>query len=196
MIVYATKQTVKAVRLPLVEDLQDPQLRALATDIINTEAGDHMLEWGMKLFYFDHRKCLQVIHIASRMTIFMAGIEDNQVSQIGHFIATYMLELFSDDQEMQRLIDRFLTEHPILLYDRLKDKSIIAHLNLTQRNYLLDGERLAQYIDGGIMHTLKLSKDYNLNYLIKYKDPSGKQSYRFPGKVFEEQLKAYYSKGN
>ena len=157
MIFYATKQTVDRYKLPMPEDINDPVQKTMTKKILSEEAGNPMFEWGMKLFYFDRRKCLQVIHFASRMAFFLVDIRINERHVIGGYIPGYIYDLFSDDNEMLALIDRWLKERPIVVYDHLKDRSMIAQLNFTQREFLYDGYKLYDYFNDGILQTRKLN---------------------------------------
>ena len=56
MIVYATKQTVDRYGFKMPEEFQNPIMRPIVLDVYKREKGNPLLEWGAKLFYFDHRK--------------------------------------------------------------------------------------------------------------------------------------------
>lgn len=43
------------------------------------QSGDELLEWGLKLFYFDGRKCLQAINFASKLAVFLFDIENEEI---------------------------------------------------------------------------------------------------------------------
>ena len=61
MIFYATKETLERYRLKLPDQFSEP-MRPYIKAIIEKERGNSIYEWGCKLFHFDRRKCLQVIH--------------------------------------------------------------------------------------------------------------------------------------
>ncbi|QOV18188.1 hypothetical protein INP51_09040 [Blautia liquoris] len=69
MIIYATKQTFERYKLKLPKELTPP-INQIAEAVIENESGDKILEWGAKLFYFDKRKCIQVVNFASKLTLF------------------------------------------------------------------------------------------------------------------------------
>lgn len=192
MIFYATKQTVDRYKLTMPEDIDDPTTKNKVTGILKQEAGDPMLEWGMKLFYFNRRKCLQVIHFASRMAFFVVGIRVNELRSVAHYISIYIHDLFADDAEILDLIDRWLTEHPTIVFDRLKDRSMIAQLNFTQRDFLYDGYKLYDYIEDGVLQTRTINYDYNHTYIPGGKTPDGKHDIRFGAERFRDALTAYY----
>lgn len=68
MILYATKQTIKDLNIPMVEELSNAN-RMLAENVIKAQTNDRLLEWGLKIFYFDNRKCIQAVNYASKLTI-------------------------------------------------------------------------------------------------------------------------------
>ena len=67
MIIYATKQTIERHKIVLPQDMHSP-IKEMALATVQKESGDRLLEWGAKLFYFDRRKCLQVVNFASKLT--------------------------------------------------------------------------------------------------------------------------------
>lgn len=74
MILYATKQTIKELDIPMPEELSTFN-RILAEKVIEEQTGDRILEWGLKIFYFDGRKCVQAVNFASKLTIFLFDIK-------------------------------------------------------------------------------------------------------------------------
>lgn len=178
-------------KLKMPEDIGEVARRTVALDILTEEGGDPMLEWGAKLFYFDRRKCLQVIHFASRLTIFLADIKVKDTPMIPQSVADYLLDLYADDAQMQSLIVKLLSTHDLVVYSRLKDRSMISQLNTTQRDYLYDGDRLYAYIGDGVLHLRQLNRDFNWGYIPGGKTADGKADYRYPGERFAAMLKAY-----
>lgn len=196
MIFYATKKTIECYKITLPDDIKDPSLQAAAQAVLVSEAGNPMLEWGMKIFYFDRRKCLQVVHFASRMAFFLVDIKQSELNQIAPLVTRYLYDLFADDPEILKLTNRLISDHPSIVVDQLKNRSIISQLNFTQRNYLDDGYRLYDYMDNGILRTLDLSHEYNRNYISGGKTPDGKRDYRYGAERFKEAIMAYYAEKN
>ena len=79
MIIYATKQTVDRYGMTMPENIQNPIIRPLVLKTYNNEKGDRLLEWGAKLFYFDHRKCLQICNFASKLTVVLVDIKKSDL---------------------------------------------------------------------------------------------------------------------
>ncbi len=193
MIFYATKKTVERYKLPMPEDFQDPQTRQLVSAVVAAEQGDRLLEWGCKIFYFDGRKCIQVVNFASKLTFFLVDIKMKDREYISDTVAHYMFDLYEGNKEMTALLEMFFAEHPITVFSKLTDKSAIATLNHMEAGFLLDGYRLYKYIESGILHTRKLNKFVNQHYPVTLKI-NGKTAYIFPAEQFEKLLKARYAK--
>ncbi len=193
MIFYATKKTVERYRLPMPEAFQDPQTQQLVSAVVAAEQGDRLLEWGCKIFYFDGRKCIQVVNFASKLTFFLVDIKMKDREYISNTVAHYMFDLYEGNREMTALLERFFAEHPITVFAKLTDKSAIASLNSTERYFLMDGYLLYDYIEGGILHTRKLNKFVNQQYPFTLKI-NGKTEYIFPAEQFEKLLKARSAK--
>ncbi len=193
MIFYATKKTVERYKLLMPEDFQDPQTRQMVSAVMAAEQGDRLLEWGCKIFYFDGRKCIQIVNFASKLTFFLVDIKMKDREFIGNAVVHYMFDLYEGNKEMTELLNRFFVEHPITVFAKLTDKSAIASLNHMENGFLLDGYRLYEYIDGGILHTRKLNKFVNQHYPVTLKI-NGKTEYIFPAEQFEKLLKEWYAK--
>ena len=71
MILYATKETVKKYGIPMPEEFEDKKIREMLTGVKEKEEGTGIFEWGVKVFYFDRRKCLQLVNFSSKFTIFL-----------------------------------------------------------------------------------------------------------------------------
>ncbi len=93
MIFYATKKIVERYKLPMPEDFQDLQTRQLVNSVIAAEQGDRLLEWGCKIFYFDGRKCIQIVNFASKLTFFLVDLKMKDREYISNTVANYMFDL-------------------------------------------------------------------------------------------------------
>jgi hypothetical protein len=194
MILYVTKETFTRFKLKMPEEMSDPISQQGSRMVLTQESGDRLLEWGGKLFYFDRRKCIQVVNFASKLTFVLCDIKLADLPNVGNLIAIYLLDLYADDTEMVRLLKRLFQEHPMLAFSHLKDRSMISTLNRTQLDYLYDGDRLYDYIQNGILHTNQFNLDLNRNWIFTQK-VSGKTEYFVSAERFEELLKARYADG-
>jgi hypothetical protein len=192
MILYTTKETFTRYNLKMPEEMSDPLTGELVRMVLTREKGDRLLEWGGKLFYFDRRKCIQVTNFASKLTFVLCDIKVADLPEVGNLIAKCMLDLYADDRKMVSLLERFFQEHPVAAFSRLTDRSVIATLNHTQTGFLLDGYRLYDYIQDGILHTRRINADMNRDWLFTQKI-NGKKDYYFSAERFEELLKARYA---
>ena len=185
MIIYATKQTFERYsKLKLPQDLTPP-INMIAQSIIEKESGDRLVEWGAKLFYFDKKKCIQVVNFASKMTLFLVDIKVADLENVGDLIAHYLLQLYKADEQMIAALKNMFEESPITCFDKLTDKSAIATLNRTQTDFLDDGYRLYEFIRDGVLHTVEINHAINFKWLFTMK--VGKQTdYFYAGEKFRE----------
>lgn len=191
MILYATKQTVERYKLKLPSELTSP-LDGLAKAVIQKESGDNLLEWGVKLFYFDKRKCIQVVNFASKFTLFLIDVKVDDLPEIGNMIAKYLLKLYEDDEIMIKSLEKMFVESPGVCFEKLTDKSAIATLNFTQLRFLDDGYRLYEFIDNGILHTLEVNRLVNFSWLFTMKI-NEKTEYIYAGERFRELVTERFS---
>lgn len=193
MILYSTKKTIEELEIPMVDELSIFN-RIIAKGVIEEQSGDELLEWGLKLFYFDGRKCVQAVNFMSKLTIFLFDIKNEEIQWIANGIAIYLNELYKDDKEMLKLLERFYTEYPCCAFARLTNKSIISTLNHNQFQFADDGYRFYEYIDKNILNTKKINNDFNWDYLIT-KKINGKNDYIYPAEYFRDLLiKRYKNK--
>ncbi len=146
-----------------------------------------MLKWGLKLFYFDDRKCIQAVNFASKLAVFLFDIENEEIGDIANTIAMYLNEIYSNDFNMKRILEKFYDEYLVCAFSSLVNKSIISSLNHNQFQYANDGYRFYEYIDKNILNTIKINKDFNWNYLTT-KNIDGKKEYIYPAEYFRELL--------
>ena len=186
MILYATKKTIKELNIPMPNELSTFN-NIMANKVIEEQTGDELLEWGLKLFYFDGRKCVQAINFASKLTLFLFDIKNEEIQWIANGIAIYLNELYSKDKNMLKLLEKLYADYPTCTFEKLTNKSIIASLNHNQFQHADDGYRFYDYIDKNILNTIKINKDFNWNNLTT-KTINGKKEYIFPAEYFRELL--------
>lgn len=186
MILYFTKQTIDRYKIRLPDEMDDEH-KAIAEVLMGQEQGDSLLEWGGKLFYFDRRKCIQVVNFASKFTLFLVDVKKDNIEDIPDFMMTYIYDIFYDDKEMTAAIDKMVEESPITCFDRLKDKSAISTLNRIQLDFLQDGYYLYNFIQDGILHTREVNRKVNFNWLTTV-TVDGKKNYYYPGEIFREMV--------
>ena len=189
MILYITKKTKDRFNIPLYSELTD-ELELLARNILVKEQDD-IFKWGVKIFYFDRRKCLQIMNFASKVSIFLIDIKVQDVKEISNMLAHYLKIIYEDDLEVVELLDRYFKETPISFFDTLKDRSVIGSLNHNERCFLEGGYRLYDFIENGTLHTIRLNKQFNFRYIVGKKS-NGKTEYIVPGEEFKKMLSQRY----
>ena len=189
MILYITKKTKDRFNIPLYSELTD-ELELLARNILVKEQDD-IFKWGVKIFYFDRRKCLQIMNFASKVSIFLIDIKVKDVKEISNMLAHYLKIIYEDDLEVVELLDRYFKETPISFFDTLKDRSVIGSLNHNERYFLEGGYRLYDFIENGTLHTTRLNKQFNFRYIVGKKS-NGKTEYIVPGEEFKKMLSQRY----
>jgi hypothetical protein len=184
MIFYATKETVERLKIKTYDKLSDYS-KQIAQNVITNQSGDDLLEGGMKLFYFDRRKCLQVMNFASKFTIFIFDIKVNDMDSIPNIVANYLIELYKDDETLIELLEGLFEHYSLCTYSKLTNRSIISSLNHNQSEFALDGYIFYEYINNGVLNTIQINKDVNFDYFVTQKR-SGKIVYFLPGDRFRE----------
>lgn len=184
MIIYATKQTFERYKIKLPEELTLP-INKIAQTVIEKESGDKLLEWGAKLFYFDRRKCIQVVNFASKFTLFLIDIKVADLENIGDLMAHYLLKLYKNDKEMTKALKKMFEEHFVTCFAKLTNKSVIATLNTTQCRFAEDGYLFYEFIRGGILHSMEINHNVNYKWLFTMKTDE-KTEYFYAGEKFRK----------
>lgn len=128
---------------------------------MDEQTNDSLLEWGLKYFDFDGKKCVQAVNFVSKLGIFLFDIKNNEIQWIANGIAIYLKEIYSKDLKMQKLLDEFLKDYPACVFSKLTNRSIIASLNHNQSIYADDGYRFYEYIQDNVWNSKKINKDFN-----------------------------------
>ncbi len=185
MIFYATKQTMDRFKLKYPNEMSHGK-RETCEVLLKSEKGNPLYEWGVKLFYFDRRKCLQVVHAMTKITVFLIDIKSSQIEDCPNMVAMYLFELYKDDAAMQKALDKYFSSSGFAIYDKLTDKSLISTLNRTQLSFADDGYRFYDFIENGILQSFKINRAV-AEYIMTAKI-NGKSEYIVPKEYFRSTI--------
>lgn len=82
MIYYATKETLQRYKLKTPEQFES-EMAPFVRAVVNRERKNRLFEWGCKLFYFDRRKCLQIMHFETKLVIFLVDLKVKDLECVG-----------------------------------------------------------------------------------------------------------------
>lgn len=186
MIYYATKETMQRYKLKTPEKL-DPSISPLAQTVKQKEAGQRIYEWGCKLFYFDRRKCLQIMHFETKLVIYLVDLKMAEREYAGDAVAHYLMDMYESDRKMCRALRSFFASAPVVIFDQITDRSMITCMNSMLNRWAMDGYRFYDYISGGILHTKKINRDVNEMPVTVTID--GKKEWIVPYEYFAQVIK-------
>ena len=186
MILYATKQTIEDLNIPMIGELSQFN-RIMAQKVIEEQTNDRLLEWGLKIFYFDNRKCVQAVNYASKLTIFLFDIKEEEIAYIANGIAIYLMDIYEKDKNMIIILERFFKDYPACTFSKITDRSIIASLNHNQFEFADNGYAFYDYIENGILKSKEINKKFNWEELTT-QIINGKKDYIYPAEYFRELL--------
>jgi hypothetical protein len=190
MIIYATKLTFERYNIAPARE-SETYIGQLSEAVIEKEGGNRMLEWGAKLFYFDKRKSIEIVHFASKLTIFLVDIKRKDLEDLGKYIDYHVFKLYENDEQMTKALDRMFGSSPGFCLDRLTDRSIIATLNTTLSSFAMDGYRFYDFIRNGVLHSVEINRIMNFDWMLTMKN-DGKTEYFMPGEKFRQLVLAEY----
>ena len=189
MIYYATKETLQRYKLKTPEQFES-EMAPFVRAVVNRERGNRLFEWGCKLFYFDRRKCLQIMHFETKLVIFLVDLKVKDLECVGDAVAHYLLDLYTGDSGMEQALKNYFAAAPLVCFDRITDKSIIASLNGVQSRWAWDGYRFYDYIKDGILHTRKINRE--VNEMPQTRKINGKEECLYPYDLFEQTIKKHF----
>ena len=186
MIYYATKETMQRYKLKTPELFQS-EIAPLVQAVVQRERGNRIYEWGCKLFYFDRRKCLQLMHFETKLVVFLVDLKMKDLEHAANAVANYLMDMYSDDVQMRKALESYFTASPLVCFDRITDRSIIASMNTVQTRWAWDGYRFYDYIQNGILHTRRINRE--VNEMPVTRKVNGKEEWFIPYELFSQTIK-------
>lgn len=187
MIYYATKKTIETYDLKTPENFKS-EMGDYVRSIAKQEQGNRIYEWGCKLFYFERRKCLQVVHFVSKLTIFLFDIKKKDIEYAANAVAHYIFDIYDGDEVMKNALEKYFESSPIVIFDKITDKSIISTLNKTQMDWIEYDNNIYRFIKDGILHTKQINRKINRDWLFTRK-VNNKTEYFISANEFEKVIK-------
>jgi len=184
MIFYPTKETAEKFHIDLHKTFEEPQ-KSMNEKIQSQEQGDRLLEWGMKVLFFDHRKCIQMENFETKLTLFLVDLSVKDVPDIANKMGIYFIQLYQDDPDMIKALQNMYQQHPYVTYDKLVDRSSISTMNRCQSDFACDGYAFYNYFENNVLHTKDINYDVNFDWLVSDKEYIKNDCY-FPGRRFRE----------
>lgn len=182
MILYATKQTTERLRLPLYDGRQTSK-NPFSNEIYTVQNGDPLVEWGMKLFYFNRKKCIQVMNFSSKFALLIYDLRVEDAHSIPIIVAQYLIELYRDDLRMLTALRQYFIDYTPHIFMGLTNRSIISSLNRNQSDFAWDGQIFYDYIQDGVLQTIEINHRLNFGWFTSQKI-NGKTDYVLPGERF------------
>lgn len=93
---------------------------------------------------------------------------------------------------MKKALERYFASSPLVTFEKLTNRSIIATLNQTQIDFAFDGYSFYDYIENGILQTKKINRDVAEH--LKTIKVNGKKEYIIPKKFFKEVIMETFGK--
>lgn len=143
------------------------------------------------LTVFDRRKCLQLIHFSSLLTIVLVDFKVSDLPNLGDVVAHYLFKIYEDDVQMKRALKYYYAVHPALAFSYLKNREISSKLSFKQRTMLEDGYLLEDYIWDGILHTVELNQ-YLCNSEVVVERVDGEKKYYSSKEFFATKMKEQF----
>lgn len=113
--------------------------------------------------------------------------EDGDVEYMGESLAHYLMDMYASDKELCRVLEAFFASSPVVIFDRIKDRSMISSMNSALLQWADDGYRFYEHIRGGILHTKEINRDVNEMPAMVIID--GKKKCIIPYEYFAETIK-------
>ena len=187
MIFYATRDTMQRFNLKPSNEMTS-EIAPFAQAVVKRERGNPLYEWGCKLFYFDRRKCLQMMHFESRLAVLLFDIKQSEIVYAADAVARYALEAYAGDRAMVAALKAYYDSSPLVCFERLTDRSVIGSMNQLQLEWGF--ERIADYIENGVLMSRKINREINERPVSRR--VNGREEWFKPFERFKSLIKAQF----
>lgn len=172
-----TKQTIERFNIELDSEV--------ATD------DNSLFYFAMKLFYANGKKCLQIIHVQTKLTIILYDVKNSDIKNLDIRIKPEIYKLFKEDIAFTECLDKFFEYNPKLTFGKLSNRSAISTLNRTEMVFIDDLEIF--YIDEDTSEVVcdEILHQINFNYFMTITE-NKKPRYMLAAEEFKETITNYF----
>ena len=97
MIIYATKKMLDRYKLNTPDEMIS-EISPLAKGSREIEKDNSLYEWGCKLFYFDGKKCLELMHFETKFVVFLINYKVGYIDNTMNDVFNYIFDMYSSDK--------------------------------------------------------------------------------------------------
>lgn len=127
--------------LPLLSDLPQPT--------------EPCFSWGCRLFTIAEQSCLQAVHAASRLHVFLYGLAPIHMPDVGEYLMELLMRMYREDAAMCAALARYAEASAGVHLARLTDRRLLGRMTPASRSAALDAilcyGRGRDYDDGTAM---------------------------------------------
>jgi len=183
VIIHITQGLADRFNLKMADELPKEE-KAPALDYLKNRKWDSLISWGAKGFHFRNISCVQMLNFASKLSFFAFNVETGTPEMLGHIMWQYLDEIYSDDEEMKKALEKYFKQNAYTVYTPLTDKAATASLNKNEQIFTNE-EKMSQFIENGTLLSRKLNWEYNKGYLVA-RIVSGKTEFIVPADRFKD----------
>ncbi len=202
MLIFATPLTYERLHIkehsPVVEEMDyfysyQDHLKAIK----KFEYWSEIFEWYAELFYFNRKRCLRVVHLASSFTLYYYDVDERFMYSLGLQIKIDLLKYFTYDPEMQGYINKLFTDSHINFYMRISDKKRINYYHLNESKFDKNNELFSRYItNNGDLDAIMLNKAINTEFQFSHPGKTKIETHSSSDKLTTLLTKVYKGKNH
>ena len=142
----------------LLDELDIEKEDLIERDQLEKE-GDELYHWHANFFRLERRKCLLLMNVASRCSIFFYGLKKPDFADIEDLVLQAVRENFVADRVPQEWIDRYFAGLSGVGYSKTYSRSVLGCMNDRQNSleFLLD--RVKPELEG--RNVVRINKRFN-----------------------------------
>ena len=174
MLIFATPLTYDRLHIrehsPVLEELDYfYSYHDYLHSIKKFEYWSEIYEWYTELFYFNKKRCLRVVHLASSFTLFYYDIDERFMYSLGLRIKIDLLKFFTYNPQMQDYINKLYNDSHLSFYMRVTDKKRLSYYHLNENKFNKTGEFFSRFVsDDGTLDIIRLNKTVNTEFPFPY----------------------------
>lgn len=101
------------------------------------------------------------MYFETKLVILRFNLKTKELKHTSHQATNCLMDIYSCDAQMRKALEKYFAASPMECFDRIANRGAIASMNAIQTRWAWDGDRLYDWVQNGILHTLRINREVN-----------------------------------